>query len=216
MKNKFKGILTVGLVLILVMGGSIGTYLWYNHTHYLSTDNVELVADFIKVIPLTSGKLMEFNVNQGDYVVKDQLIGRLNAGVDSGAASNIRAPISGVIVKKNALVGEYESSASSEALALIMDPHQIYLIANINETDVAKVKIGQAVDISIDQFKGMKFTGKVSSISQASNNAFSILPAQTSGTFTKVVERVQVKIQINYSDTKLLPGTNAIVKIHIK
>jgi len=216
MKSKFKVILTLGLILILVVGGSIGAYLWYNYTHYLSTDNVELVADFIKVIPLASGKLLEFNVKEGDYVVKDQLIGRLDAGADSGAASNIRAPISGVVVQKNALVGEYESSAASPTLALIMDPHQIYLIANIDETDIAKVKIGQVVDISIDQFKGKKFTGKVSSISQASSNAFSILPAQTSGTFTKVVERVQVKIQINNSDTKLLPGTNAIVKIHIK
>jgi len=216
MKGKFKVLVTLGLVLILVAGGFIGAYFWYNSTHYMSTDNVELVADFIKVTPLASGKLLEFNVNEGDYVVKDQLIGRLDAGADSGAASNIRAPISGVVVQKSALVGEYESSAASPTLALIMDPHQIYLIANIDETKISKVKIGQAVDISIDQFKGKKFTGKVSSISQASNNAFSILSAQTSGTFTKVVERVQVKIQINNNDTKLLPGTNAVVKIHIK
>ncbi|MCB2357775.1 HlyD family secretion protein [Clostridium estertheticum] len=216
MKGKFKVLVTAGLVLILVVGGSIGAYFWYNYTHYLSTDNVELVADFIKVTPLVSGKLLEFNVKEGDSVVKDQPIGRVDAGADSGAASNIRAPISGVVVQKSALVGEYESSSASPTLALIMDPHKIYLLANIDETEIVKVKIGQAVDISIDQFKGKKFTGKVSSISQASNNAFAILSAQTSGTFTKVVERVQVKIQINNTDTKLLPGTNAIVKIHIK
>ena len=109
MKGKFKVLLTAGLGLVLVVGGSIGAYFWYNYTHYLSTDNVELVADFIKVTPLTSGKLLEFNVKEGDYVVKDQLIGRLDAGVDSGAASNIRAPISGIVASKSALVGEYES-----------------------------------------------------------------------------------------------------------
>ncbi|MBU3177555.1 efflux RND transporter periplasmic adaptor subunit [Clostridium estertheticum] len=216
MKGKFKVLLAAGLVLILVLGGSIGAYFWYNYTHYMSTDNVQLVADFIKVTPLASGKLLEFNVKEGDSVVKDQILGIIDAGADSGAASNIRAPISGVVASKTALVGEYESSASSPTLALIMDPRKIYLLANIDETKISKVKIGQVVDISIDQFKGKKFTGKVSSISQASNNAFSILPAQTSGTFTKVVERVQIKIRINNPDTKLLPGTNAIVKIHIK
>ncbi|MFT5875630.1 MAG: multidrug resistance efflux pump [Clostridium sp.] len=216
MKGKFKLVLTIILVLFLLGGGSTAIYYWYEYTHYVSTDNAKLAADFTKVIPLVSGKLLEFNVDEGEVVEKDQLIGRLEAGTDGGAASNIRAPISGVIVQKNVRIGEFQSSLQSPTLALIMDPQKIYIISNINETDLFKIKIGEAVDITLDQFKGKKFTGKVKSIAQAANSSFSFLPAQTSGTFTKVEERVQVKIEFDSIDTKLLPGTNAIVKIHIK
>ena len=216
MKGKFKLLLTFVLVLILLAGGAIGIYYWYDYTHYVSTDNAVLAADFMKVTPLASGKLLEFNVEEGDTVVKDQLIGRIDGGAASGAASNLRAPISGVIAQKNAHIGEYESSLQSPTLALIMDPQQIYVTANIDETEVSKLKVGQSVDITIDQFKGEKFTGKVKSIAQAASNAFSALPTQTSGTFTKVVERVQVKIELNNIDTKLLPGTNVVVKIRVK
>ena len=216
MKGKFKVVLTIILVLVILAGGGTGFYFWYDYTHYISTDNAQLAADFIKVTPLASGKLLEFNIEAGDYVTKDQLLGRIDAGAAGGAASNVRAPISGVIVEKDAHVGEYQSSLQSPTLALIMDPKQIYVSANIDETDVDKVKVGQQVDISIDQFSGKKFTGKVTSIAQAAENAFSFLPAQSSGTFTKVVERVQVKIALNNVDIKLLPGANVVIKIHIK
>ena len=200
MKGKFKVILTIVLVLIVLAGGSGGVYFWYDYTHYVSTDNAQLTADFVKVIPLASGKLLEFNVKEGDSVVKDQLIGRIDAGTAGGAASNLRAPISGIIALNNTHIGEYVSSSQLPTLALIMDPKQIYINANIDETDINKLKIGQPVDITIDQFSGKKFTGKVTAIAPAANNAFSLLPAQASSTFTKVVERVQVKIEFDNID----------------
>ncbi|MBZ9625152.1 HlyD family efflux transporter periplasmic adaptor subunit [Clostridium sp. FP2] len=216
MKGKFKLLLTSILVLVLLIGGATVVYYWYEDTHYVSTDNAVLSADFIKVTPFASGKLLEFNVKEGDSVVKDQLIGRLDAGTSGGAASNIRAPISGTIVQNNTHIGEYISSLQVPTLALIMNPQQIYVTANIDETDLNRIKVGQPVNITIDQFKGKKFTGKVKSMGQASADAFSFLPAQTTGTFTKVEKRVQVKIEFDSVDTKLLPGTNAIVKIQTK
>jgi multidrug resistance efflux pump len=216
MKGKFKLILTCILVLVLLVGGSAIVYYWYGDTHYVSTDNAVISADFIKVTPSASGKLLEFDVKEGDTVVKDQLLGILDGGAAGGAASNIRAPISGTIVENNTHIGEYVSSLQVPTLALIMDPKQIYVTANIDETDLNRVKIGQPVSITIDQFKGKKFEGKVKSIAQAAADAFSFLPAQTSGTFTKVVKRVQVKIELNNTDSKLLPGTNASVKIQTK
>jgi multidrug resistance efflux pump len=216
MKGKFKSILITFLVVVLLAGGATAAYFWYDYTHYVSTDDAQLAADFIKVTPLASGKLLEFNVKEGDYVVKDQLLGRIDADATDGAASNLRAPISGRIVEKTANVGEFESSLQAPTLALIMDPEKIYVSADVDETEVDKIKIGQPVDITIDQFKGKKFTGNVRSIGQAADAAFSFLPAQTSGTFTKVVQRVIVKIAIDKTDLKLLPGTNAVVKIRIK
>lgn len=216
MKGKFKLLLITFLTVALLSGGATAAYFWYDFTHYVTTDNAQLAADFIKVTPLASGKLLEFNVKEGDYVVKDQLLGRIEADAAAGAASNLRAPISGRVVEKTANVGEFESSLQAPTLALIMDPEKIYVSADIEETEVEKIKLGQPVNITIDQFKGKKFTGIVKSIGQAADSAFSFLPAQTSGTFTKVVQRVIVKIQINKTDVKLLPGTNAVIKIRIK
>ena len=216
MKGKFKFWLTSIIVLVLLVGGATVVYYWYNDTHYVSTDNAVVSADFIKVTPMASGKLLEFNVKEGDSVVKDQLLGRIDAGTAGGAASNVRAPISGTIIQNNTHIGEYVSSLQVPTLALIMDPKLIYVTANIDETDLNRIKIGQPVNITIDQFKGKNFTGKVKSMGQAAADAFSFLPAQTSGTFTKVEKRIQVKIEFSSVDTKLLPGTNATVKIQTK
>jgi len=216
MKGKFKLILTSIIVLALLVGGTAVVYYWYENTHYVSTDNAVISADFIKVTPQASGKLLEFDVKEGDSVVKDQLLGRIDAGSAGGAASNVRAPIAGTIVQNNTHIGEYVSSLQVPTLALIMNPKEIYVTANINETDLNRIKVGQSVTITVDQFKGEKFPGTVKSIAQAAADAFSFLPAQTSGTFTKVEKRVQVKIQFSNIDTKLLPGTNATVKIQTK
>ena len=54
------------------------------------------------------------------------------------------------------------------------------------------------------------------SIGEVSNSAISLLPSSTSGTFTKVVQRIPIKIQLDSFNEKILPGTNAVIKIHIK
>ena len=99
---------------------------------------------------------------------------------------------------------------------MIVDPQKLYITANIEETKLGKVKQGQNVDITIDQIEGKTFTGKVKYVGKASNSTFSLLPTSTSGTFTKVVQRVPVKIEFDKVNSELLPGTNAIVKIHVK
>ena len=98
----------------------------------------------------------------------------------------------------------------------LVDPNKLYINANIEETKIVHIKKDQLVDISIDQLSGKKFTGKVDSIGQATASTFSLLDTSTSGTFTKVVQRIPVKITIDPTDSKLLPGTNAVIKIHIK
>lgn len=78
------------------------------------------------------------------------------------------------------------------------------------------MKVGQPVEITIDQYDSQKFTGKVKSIGEVANSALSLLPSSTSGTFTKVVQRISVKIELDDFNNKILPGTNAVVKIHVK
>ncbi|WP_411680620.1 HlyD family secretion protein [Clostridium thailandense] len=219
MKEKRKLIILSIFVAMIITLGGVGYYYWYNNKNFISTEDAKVAGDFVKISPQVSGKLVEFNVKEGDKVAKDQIIGRIDSiGLDDSNidTSLLRSPMDGIIIKKQTNVGEYESSASTPTLAMVVDPSQLYVTANIEETKVAKVKPGQMVEISIDQFKGRIFKGKVESIGDAANSAFSMLPSSSSSTFTKVVQKVPVKILFEKIDVNLLPGTNAPVKIHIK
>lgn len=216
MDKKRKILIVIGIVMFATLSGIV-YYYWYNNTYFVSTDDARVTGDLIKVSPQINGKLLEFNVEEGDSVSQDQILGRQemtnlpDINVDQ---SIIRAPINGIVIKKIGNVGEIE--VAGQSLAMIVDPQKLYLTSNIEETKLGKVKQGQVVDITIDQIEGKTFTGKVKYVGKASNSTFSLLPTSTSGTFTKVVQRVPVKIELDKVNSELLPGTNAIVKIHVK
>jgi multidrug resistance efflux pump len=219
MNEKRKRIILAIFIAMVVSMGGVVLYYWYNNTYYVATDDAKLTGDFVKITPQISGKLLEFNVQEGDRLVKDQIIGRIEAvgmADTSIDTSLLRAPISGVVVKKQATVGEYELSTAAPTLALMVAPDQVYISANIEETKLGKIKPGQSVDISIDQFSGKEFKGIVIFIGEAANSAFSLLPSASGGTFTKVVQKVPVKIGIKKTAVNLLPGTNVVVRIHVK
>ncbi|BCZ44791.1 secretion protein HlyD [Clostridium gelidum] len=211
-----KLMITILIVMVGALGG-IGFYYWYDNNYFVSTDDARVTGDLIKVSPQISGKLLEFNLEEGDKVSQDQIMGRqemTNLPDTNVDQSIIRAPISGIVIKKIGNVGEIE--AAGQSIAMIVDPQKLYITANIEETKLGKVKQGQNVEITIDQIEGKTFTGKVKYVGKASNSTFSLLPTSTSGTFTKVVQRVPVKIEFDKVNSELLPGTNAIVKIHVK
>lgn len=217
MNGKRKKVIFAILSVMIITLGVVGFYYWYNTTYYVSTEDAQVTGDLIQVTPKVSGNLVEFDAKEGSIVEKNEIIGRFDVdGMDDSNidASLIRAPISGVIVKKQADDGEYYDAGT--ALAMMIDSSQIYINANIEETKVEKIKVGQAVDIEIDQFSGEKFKGTVEFIGKAANSAFSMLPSSSDGTFTKVVQKIPIKIKIENTDANLLPGTNATVKIHVK
>jgi multidrug resistance efflux pump len=205
------------LIAIAVALGGIGFYYWYENTYFVSTDDARVTSDLVSVTPQIQGKLLELNVEEGDTVTKNQILARqeMNNLPDSNIdQSLVRAPISGIVIKKQGTIGEIWSPG--QTLVSLIDPNKLYITADIEETKLGKVRVGQNVDITIDQFASQKFTGKVKSVGEAANSALSLLPASTSGTFTKVVQRIPVKIELNKFNSKILPGTNAVIKIHIK
>ena len=209
-------IILVAIVMVIVVIGII-VYYWYNGTHYVSTDNASVASDTSNAITLMSARLTELDVKIGDTVQKNDIIarqdmtGQNSLGVE---ASVVRAPISGDVIQTSGTVGEIVPAGTP--VAIIADPAKMYITANIAETSLQKIKTGQTVDVTIDQFAGLRFEGKIAEIGQATSSFFSILPQQTSGTFTKVVQTIPVKITIEKGDYKLVPGANASVRIHIK
>lgn len=131
--------------------------------------------------------------------------------------TKIIAPTDGLIAKKSAEVGQL----ATPGIPLIgfIDSSERWLIANFKETDIEDIKIGNKVDIEVDAISAKEYQGKVISISSATGATFSLLPPDNAtGNFTKVVQRVPVKIEIlNLTPEdilKLKTGLSALVKVH--
>ncbi|WP_088228864.1 HlyD family efflux transporter periplasmic adaptor subunit [Desulfosporosinus sp. FKB] len=217
MNEKRKRMILAILVVMIAVFAGIGGYYWYQNTYYVSTEDATVTGDLVAVSPQISGKLVELDVEEGDTVIQGQIIGR--QGIDNPSDTNIdetvlRAPVNGIVIKKQATVGEVVSPG--QTIAYLIDPSKLYVSANIEETKLGSVKAGQKVDLTIDQFGSKQFTGTVKYVGQAANSAFSLLPTSTSGTFTKVIQKIPVKINLDKNDASILPGTNAVVHIHIK
>ncbi|MGF7158204.1 HlyD family secretion protein [Bartonella heixiaziensis] len=107
----------------------------------------------------------------------------------------IRAPFDGVIGNLTAKTGDFV--VNGQRLAALVPIHALYIEANYKETQLQNIHAGQKAYIAIDAFKKEFFTGKVLSISPATGAVFSLLPPQNAtGNFTKIVQRIPVRISI--------------------
>lgn len=132
--------------------------------------------------------------------------------------NTVTAPVSGRIGKRNAEVGNRVQAG--QALYAIVEP-DVWIVANFKETQLPKMKVGQPVEITIDALPGKHFTGQVESFSPASGSSFALLPADNAtGNFTKVVQRVPVRIHFDpasirgYEET-LRAGLSAVVAVKL-
>ncbi len=128
------------------------------------------------------------------------------------------APSDGIIAKSSAEVGQLANPGTP--LVGFVSSDARWISANFKETEISAIKIGKKVDIEIDALGGKKFTGEVESISSATGATFTLLPPDNAtGNFTKVVQRVPVRIKINnLSDEdkdRMQAGLSAVVKVHI-
>jgi membrane fusion protein (multidrug efflux system) len=107
----------------------------------------------------------------------------------------IRSPIDGYVGAKNIEVGATVSPGQS--LLEIVPETGLYITANYKETQLGAIAVGQDVDVTVDAYKGTTFHGRVESIGPASQNTFSLIPAQNAtGNFVKVTQRLPVRISI--------------------
>jgi membrane fusion protein (multidrug efflux system) len=108
----------------------------------------------------------------------------------------ITAPVDGRIAKKNVEEGKYVQPGLP--LLSIVDDRALWVVANFKETQIAHMKPGQDVEITVDAYPGATFAGHVDSFQPGTGAVFSLLPPQNAtGNFVKVVQRVPVKILID-------------------
>ena len=132
--------------------------------------------------------------------------------------ATIWAPIDGVIGNRAMQVGDYVQSG--QRLASVVPLDSVYIDANFKETQLARIRAGQSVAISVDALPGRTIEGNVASLSPASGSVFSLLPPDNAtGNFTKIVQRVPVRIEIpgTVAEQELLrPGMSVVVSINTK
>ncbi len=226
---------TVILIVIAIAFGAIlgiGGYYWYEGSRYVATDDARVASDVVSVSPEIVGKVIEWRVKEGDMVQKDDILGRqdLGSALTSGALNPqamgsvagvvaekavLKAPISGQVILSSAVVGQM--AAPGMSLAMIADTDALYVSANIKEGDIARVRIGQTVDVWVDAYHGHKFHGRVETIGRATSSTFSLMPSQSGGgNYTKVVQVIPIKVSVlDEGNAHLMIGMNANIKIHV-
>ena len=132
----------------------------------------------------------------------------------------ITAPMDGVVSKRWALPGDVVQMA--QPILSIYDLDHLWVTANLEETSFSELKLGQKVHIYVDSYGGKKFDGKIIQLGSNTAGQFSLIPPNNaSGNFTKVTQRIPIKISIEYEGPKnkaepeLVPGMLVEVKLKV-
>ncbi len=126
----------------------------------------------------------------------------------------IRAPFDGVVGNRSVQIGDYVTPG--KRLAAVVPLDKVYVDANLKETQLPGVAAGEPVKVRVDALGSQAIEGTVASIAPASGSQFSLLPPENAtGNFTKIVQRVPVRIAIDAKDAagKLRPGLSVVVDI---
>jgi membrane fusion protein (multidrug efflux system) len=131
------------------------------------------------------------------------------------AYTRIAAPTDGTVGERHALEGQLVAPGT-QVIDLVQS--DVWVRANYKETQLTNMRVGDSADVRVDTFPNRVFHGKVAQLSPASGSQFALLPPDNAtGNFTKVVQRIPVKIVLSpgqpYLD-RLRPGFSAVVTVH--
>lgn len=134
------------------------------------------------------------------------------------ASTTISSPVAGVVARRWQLVGEIV--APGQAILTVNELENVWVTANIEETKLARIRVGDPVDISVDAFPRTPLKGRVALLGAGTASQFSLIPASNaSGNFTKVTQRVPVRIELEppapEADPDLLPGMSVRVTVKV-
>ncbi|WP_374555033.1 HlyD family secretion protein [Aquitalea pelogenes] len=119
--------------------------------------------------------------------------------------TEVKAPVSGYVARRNVQVGQ--RVATGTPLMVVVPLDSVWVDANFKEVQLAKIRIGQDVELTADVYGSkVSYHGKVQGLSAGTGSAFSLLPAQNAtGNWIKVVQRVPVRIQLDPKQLKEHP-----------
>lgn len=132
--------------------------------------------------------------------------------------TELRAPVDGYVGNRRARVGAYAAAGSQ--LLSVVPAKGLWIDANFKEDQLAHMQVGQAVSIRADILPGREFHGHVESLAPATGAQFSVLPPENAtGNFTKIVQRVPVRVRLDSVDADfgaLRPGLSVIAQVNTR
>jgi membrane fusion protein (multidrug efflux system) len=166
---------------------------------------------------------LETRVREGEFATAQAAVAEATAALEDAklqlSYTIIKAPMSGRIGKKSVEAGQ-RVQVGQPLMAIVED--QPWVVANFKETQLDKMRAGQPVDVEIDTFPKHRFHGHVDSLAPGSGNEFALLPPDNAtGNFTKIVQRIPVKIVLDQNSVRgyenlISPGMSSVVTVATK
>jgi len=212
-KKSGKGrlILVLAVTLVLASGAGIGFYFIWQGANYFVTDNARVTTTLITITPPAPGILERFTIYEGRYIDENEILG----WVENSEA--MRSPIDALVIHTSAVQNQVVSGM--EPIAVIADINNLHIQANVEETDIARIRVGQPAIVTIDTFGSRQFTGYVREVGHvtAAELTGNAMFFTTGGTFTRVTHLIPVEINL-VDDINLasLIGVNARVRIPLR
>lgn len=132
--------------------------------------------------------------------------------------TEVRAPVAGVVGARGVRPGQYVRPGG--AMMSIVPLNDAYVVANFKETQVARLRLGQPVEIQADAFGKQTIKGRIESFSPATGAEFAMIPVENAvGNFTKITQRLPVRIAVDRGQPlagALRPGLSLKVKVHVQ
>ncbi len=161
----------------------------------------------------------EFDISRTKVGAAEAQLNVINTQLQN---TSIYSPMSGVIAKRWVLKGDVVQPG--QPIFSIYNLDSVWVTANLQETDLDNIKSGDNVEINVDSYPNDKFEGKVIQLGTNTASQFALIPpSNASGNFTKVTQRIPIKISIRQSDNNgnddkviLLPGMSVEIKIKVK
>ena len=228
-RTNVRRVLLVVMAILLLVGGFVGYGMYRESVLYVSTDNAQVAGQPVQVGSMNAGRVARVAVRLGSAVRRNDVLASVALPTQTGVAQNgqpklgfmgladtqidVLAPFDGVVLALPAAVGA--TIAAGQPIVTIVDPNQLWVNANIEETSIGRVRVGQTVQVHVDGLDE-DVAGRVEAITPATAGTFSLLPTNSaSGNFTKVVQLVPVRISLLLGSRPALLGSSAEVKVRV-
>ena len=212
-KKKF-----IWLVILLIIAFVVAIVWWWNYRKYVSTIDANLDGGRVNVSARVMAPLSAVFKHEGDSVKRGELLAML----DSTATENCRivSPVDGLIAKQWVVPGDLLQPG--ENIFTLNEGKELWEAVYLQETKFNEIRMGQSALFTLDAYPGLTFYGKIFYIGANAASEFSLIPPDNaSGNYTKVAQRIPLRISIDRVEGKeklkanlrLLSGMSANVKI---
>lgn len=212
-KKKF-----IWLVILLIIAFVVAIVWWWNYRKYVSTIDANLDGGRVNVSARVMAPLSAVFKHEGDSVKRGELLAML----DSTATENCRivSPVDGLIAKQWVVPGDLLQPG--ENIFTLNEGKELWVAVYLQETKFNDIRMGQSALFTLDAYPGLTFYGKIFYIGANAASEFSLIPPDNaSGNYTKVAQRIPLRISIDRVEGKeklkanlrLLSGMSANVKI---